>query len=247
VTATRPCPGRCWPGPGAAGNGARPRRVPVVPRPPLGLHLRPAGRRVGRPSPSRRRAAARPAAWWSGCARRAWRARSAGAPGAPAAPKCPFPNDLRSCYRSQHTRMVGVAMTVGADPAAVAAAVVGMAREGRFLEIEALFAPRLRAIVSAETLRVHWATEISRLGGITAVGQPTSEPGKAGLVRVTVPVTGEHGGLAVVMSVDDAGMLHGLRLAPPAATSWQPPDYANPKRLVEHEVTIGTGALSVPG
>ncbi|GIH21550.1 hypothetical protein Raf01_97220 [Rugosimonospora africana] len=122
-----------------------------------------------------------------------------------------------------------------------------MAREGRFVDIEALFAPRLRAVVSAETLRANWVTEISRVGAITAVGQPTSEPGKTGLVRVSVPVTCVRGGLMVVMSVDDAGMMHGLRLAPPAAMSWEPPGYANPKRLIEHEVTVGSGALAVPG
>jgi len=138
-------------------------------------------------------------------------------------------------------------MTVGTDPVAVAAAVVEMAREGRFVEIEALFAPQLRAMVSAETLRASWATEISRVGAITAVGAPTGEQGKPGLVRVSIPVTCEHGGLMLVMSVDDAGMMHGLRLAPPAATPWQPPGYANPKRLVEHEVTVGSGVLAVPG
>src|SRR5262245_25217791 len=140
-------------------------------------------------------------------------------------------------------------MAVGTDtdPAVVAAAVAEMAREGRFVELEALFAPRLRAVVSAETLQVNWAGEISRLGAVTAVGEPTSEPGKAGLVRVSVPVTCERGGLMVVMSVDDAGTMHGLRLAPPAATSWEPPGYANPKRLVEHEVTVGSGSLVVPG
>src|SRR5215470_14885510 len=100
-------------------------------------------------------------------------------------------------------------MTVGTDPVAVAAAVVEMAREGRFVEIEALFAPQLRAMVSAETLRASWATEISRVGAVTAVGAPTSEQGKTGLVRVSVPVACEHGGLMMVMSVDDAGMMHG--------------------------------------
>jgi hypothetical protein len=43
---------------------------------------------------------------------------------------------------------------VGADPAATALAVVEMMREGRFAEIEELFAPVLRAQVSAETLRL---------------------------------------------------------------------------------------------
>ncbi|MEV0699532.1 alpha/beta hydrolase [Saccharopolyspora sp. NPDC050389] len=138
-------------------------------------------------------------------------------------------------------------MMLGTDPAAVATAVVDMAMQGRFADIEELFAPRLRAVVSAETLRVGWEGEISRIGPVSAVGEPTSEPVKAGLVRVSVPMTCARGGLTVIMPVDDAGMLHGLRLAPPAYTSWEPPSYAAPKRFTEHEVTVGSGPLAAPG
>lgn len=133
------------------------------------------------------------------------------------------------------------------DSVATARAVVEMARDGRFAEAEQLFAPPLRAVVSAETLRVAWMAEIGRNGSVTAVGEPASEPAQAGLVRVSVPVTCEHAGLTVVMSLDDTGLLHGLRLAPAVATSWTPPRYATPNRFAEHEVTIGSGALAVPG
>ena len=44
------------------------------------------------------------------------------------------------------------------DAAAIATRVVELARNGQFAEIEALFAPQLRAVVSAETLRVGWLT-----------------------------------------------------------------------------------------
>jgi dienelactone hydrolase len=142
---------------------------------------------------------------------------------------------------------MGVEMMTGANPAAVATAVVGMTATGRYAEVEALFAPRLRAAASAETLRVGWETEIAKIGAVRAVGAPVSEPAKAGLVRVSVPVTGAHGGLTVVMSVDGAGLLHGLRLAPPSGTTWEPPAYAEPDRFTEHEVTVGTGPLAVPG
>ena len=133
------------------------------------------------------------------------------------------------------------------DAAAIATSVVEMARNERFAEIEALFAPPLRAVASAETLRVGWATEISKLGPVSHTGAPVSEPGSAGLVRVHVPVTCEHGALTVVMSVDDAGVLQGLRIAPAATTSWTPPPYAAPNRFHEHEVTVGSGPLAVSG
>ena len=132
-------------------------------------------------------------------------------------------------------------------PAAVAAAVVGWAAERRFADVAELFAPRLRAVASAETLRVGWEGEIARIGPVSAVGGPVSEPAGAGLVRVRVPVTCERGGLTVVMSVDDAGLLHGLRLAPPESTAWEPPSYATADRFTEREVTIGEGPLAVPG
>jgi dienelactone hydrolase len=60
-------------------------------------------------------------------------------------------------------------------------------------------------------------------------------------------VTGERGGLTVVMSVDGAGRLQGLRFAAPVSDSWQPPSYADPKRFVEHEVTLGADPRAVPG
>ncbi|MEO3862799.1 alpha/beta fold hydrolase [Acrocarpospora sp. B8E8] len=145
---------------------------------------------------------------------------------------------------------------MGADPVEIATAVVEMAWNGRFTDIEKLFAPPLRAMVSAETLQVAWESQISRIGAISAVGTPISEPapkswvtasGKAGLVKVGVPVTYERGGLTVVMSVDETGLLQGLQLAPALTEQWTPPPYARRKKFDEHDVTVGSGALAVPG
>lgn len=147
-------------------------------------------------------------------------------------------------------------MAMGTDPAAIATAVVEMARSGRFADIETLFAPPLRAVASAETLQVGWESQLSRIGAISAVGAPISEPapeswvtatGKAELVKVSIPVTHERGGLTVVMAVDETGLLQDLQLAPPLTEPWTPPSYARRKRFDEHEVTVGSGALAVPG
>jgi dienelactone hydrolase len=134
-----------------------------------------------------------------------------------------------------------------ADPARSATAVVEMVRAGRFAELEELFAAPLRAVVSAETVRLAWMTEISRSGSVRTVGEPVSEPTQTELVRVSVPVHSERGELVFVMSVDRAGMLHGLRLAATASTPWVPPSYARPKRFAEHDVTVGEGPLAVGG
>ncbi|MCG5220878.1 alpha/beta fold hydrolase [Streptosporangium soli] len=147
-------------------------------------------------------------------------------------------------------------MTMETDPAAIATAVVEMARNGRFADIEKMFAPPLRAMVSAETLRVAWESQILRIGAISAVGAPISEPapknwaaatGKAGLVRVSVPVTYERAELTVVMSVDETGLLQGLQIAPALTEQWTPPPYARRKSFDEHEVIVGAGELAVPG
>jgi dienelactone hydrolase len=136
---------------------------------------------------------------------------------------------------------------MGADPLATAETVVEMMRAERFAEIEALFAPPLRAQVSGEMVRLAWAGEIAGNGTPSPAGRGVGEPIQAGLVRVSVPVECERGGCTVVMSVDEAGLLHGLRLAPAGGAQWTPPPYARRKRFAEHEVTVGSGPLAVPG
>ena len=134
------------------------------------------------------------------------------------------------------------------DAAAIATTVVKMARSGRFEEIEKMFAPPLRAVVSAETVRDAWGAEISKSGPVSTIGEPTIEPIQEGLVRALVPVTCEHGGFTMRVAVDSKGALQGLRLAAPeGAASWTPPSYANPKKFAEHDVTVGSGPLAVQG
>ena len=138
-------------------------------------------------------------------------------------------------------------MNVKTDPAAVAVRVVEWARDGHFAEAERVFAKRLRAVVSAKTLRLGWTGELAAIGAVVKIGRPVTEPGDAGLVRVRVPVTGERGALDVFMSVDTEGKLHGLRIASATPTGWQPPPYADPSRFTEHEISLDTGPLPVPG
>ncbi len=137
-------------------------------------------------------------------------------------------------------------MTQETSPAAIAVAVTEMARNGRFEEVESLFAPPLRAVVSAETLRAGWAALAGGKGPVRGIGAPAAEPTEAGLVRVRVPVMCEHGDLTVVMSVDGAGLLQGLKIEP-VAVAWAPPAYAVPDRFAERDVQVGSGPMAVPG
>lgn len=105
----------------------------------------------------------------------------------------------------------------------------------------------MRAVVSAETLETAWVNEMKRKGPVVNIGEPMSESMLVGLTRVSVPVTCEHGELQVIMSVDNTGLLNGLRLAPATDISWTPPSYAALKKFREHDVVVGSGMLSVPG
>ena len=80
----------------------------------------------------------------------------------------------------------------------IAHQVVTLAREGRFADLERLFAPRLRAVVSAATVRAAWLAEMSKSGPVTAIGEPLTEAWQEGLVRVSVPVVCARGGLTVI-------------------------------------------------
>jgi hypothetical protein len=120
--------------------------------------------------------------------------------------------------------------------------VVAWARYGRFREIAALFAPPLRAALTAEALQAAWLAETAGTGPVTDLGEPSSESLRPDLIRVSVPVVCERGQFTAVMSVDSAGLLNGLRLAPPACAPWAAPSYADPDAFEEHDVTVGAGA-----
>jgi hypothetical protein len=140
---------------------------------------------------------------------------------------------------------IGGVMNATNDPAALVARLVELAEQGSWQEIEALFAPSLRAVVSAETVRTGWAAEAARLGEVTRLGTPRSEPIAGGLTRISVPVGFQSGEITIVIATAGDGLLHGLRLAP--ASGWTPPSYATPKRFAEHETIVGDGPLAVPG
>jgi uncharacterized protein len=136
-------------------------------------------------------------------------------------------------------------------PESTGLAVLEMAQSGRFAEIRDLFLPQLRSMVSAEALQVAWAAELARLGPVSLIGTPVSEPAVQGVVVVKVPVTCERGSLVVVVAVAETGQLAGIQLAPAGAIEpiapWEPPAYADPEAFEEQDVTVGSGPRAVPG
>ena len=131
------------------------------------------------------------------------------------------------------------------DPAALVARFVELADRGEWQAVEALFAPELRAVVSADAIRTAWSAEAVPLGDLTGLGLARGEPIDGGLTRISVPVGFARGDLTIVVATADDGLMHGLRIAAPG--EWAPPSYAAPKRFAEHEVVVGDGPLAVPG
>jgi dienelactone hydrolase len=139
-------------------------------------------------------------------------------------------------------------------PAETALAVLEMAEHGQFTEIRERFAPQLRPLVPAGTLRGAWDAEVAKHGPVSSLGAPVTEPAGPGMVLVKVPVTFARETLTLAVGLAEAGeesWITGIQLLPASAAEpaapWQPPPYADPDMFTEHDVSVGDGALAVPG
>ena len=137
------------------------------------------------------------------------------------------------------------------DVEALALRIIELAQAGRFTEIRKLFPQALRVMVSAKALEGAWTAEAGRRGSLTGIGAAVTDPVRAGVTIVRVPLRYERSNATLVVSVTRAGQVAGLQLAPESASApvspWEPPDYAAPERLQEEEVVLGDGSLAVPG
>ena len=137
-------------------------------------------------------------------------------------------------------------------PAAAGLAVIELARQGRFAEIRDSFAPQLRPMVPAGALQAAWESELAKNGPVCSVGTAVTEPAGPGAVVVKVPVTFEHGAVAVAVRLaGDENWITGIQLLPAGAAEpappWEPPAYADPEKFTEQDVTVGGGPLAVGG
>jgi hypothetical protein len=101
------------------------------------------------------------------------------------------------------------------DAVATGTTVLQLLQAGRFAEVHELVVPALREPVSADALRGSWEGLIAAQGAVTLVGTPFSESAGTEDTIVKIPVTCERGAFALVMAIDQAGRLAGLRFAPP--------------------------------
>jgi uncharacterized protein len=137
-------------------------------------------------------------------------------------------------------------------PVTAALAVVELARQGRFTEIQQQFAPQLRPMVPAEALRAAWEGELAKHGPVASVGTPVTEPAGPGAVLVKVLVRFEHRALTVAVGLaGEQGWITGIQLLPPSAAEplapWAPPPYGDPDAFTDADITVGDGPLAVGG
>jgi dienelactone hydrolase len=137
-------------------------------------------------------------------------------------------------------------------PDETATAVIEMAERGQFQEVHDRFAPRLRPLLTPDSLRAAWQAATATTGPVSALGPPVTETPGPGTVLVKVPVTFERGTatVAVGLTAED-GWITGIQLLPASAAEpaapWAPPPYADPSTFTEHDVVVGDGPLAVPG
>ena len=137
-------------------------------------------------------------------------------------------------------------------PVTAAPAVVELARQGRFTQIQEQFAPQLRPMVPAQALQAAWEGELAKHGPVASVGTPVTEPAGPGAALVKVPVRFEHGALTVAVGLaGEQGWITGIQLLPPSAAEpavpWTPPPYADPDTFTDADITVGDGPLAVGG
>lgn len=129
--------------------------------------------------------------------------------------------------------------------------VLELLRAGRYAEIRDLFAPKLRDLVTAEMFQAAWSGELAKNGPLVAAGAAITEPVGPGTTAVKIPLTFEHGDLALVVVVAENSALVGLQLAPASVAKpvepWEPASYVDTSGFEERDVTFGSGDLAVPG
>ena len=130
----------------------------------------------------------------------------------------------------------------------VGLAALELARSDRFEALHERFAAPLRALVTADSLRVAWTAALERSGPVTAVGSAILDEAP-GVTTVKVPLQCERGALTLLVAVTRSGDLAGIQLAPAdaiaPASPWEPPAYADRSRFDEQELSLGADPLGV--
>ncbi|MGP8243298.1 MAG: alpha/beta fold hydrolase [Bryobacteraceae bacterium] len=145
------------------------------------------------------------------------------------------------CFASAALLMAQTAAT----PGVTARKALDLLLGGKYTEFSAMLSPQYKA-GTTEAVFDKIVAEIKSWGEVRKIADPTVQD--MGLnVIVTIPVSFATQNINFQFGVNTETGLVSAPLMRPGATSWQRPDYSDPKAFREREVTFGEGENKLPG
>ncbi len=136
------------------------------------------------------------------------------------------------------------------DPVPIARKALDLLLAGSYRELRQMFNEQMLQAASEDALRNQIGPVIQNLGKPQNIGEPRVQ-NVQGMSVVVFPVHFASSDLDVVLSVDQAGKLAGLRFAPgkhaQAQAEWTPPPYVTASAFRSRDVTIGENQWKLPG
>ena len=130
--------------------------------------------------------------------------------------------------------------------------IVTQLAQGDFAAVEQRLADRIKPFIPVGTIRATWQGLEQQFGAFQEQRKTSAVQTQQGLVQVVTCVF-ERASLDVNIVLNDAGEIVGLTVTPvgtaeqQANATYEPPSYAQPERVQEHEVQIGHGKWVLPG
>ena len=131
------------------------------------------------------------------------------------------------------------------NPRAAAEAFVGLLASGDFAAAEMKLDSTMRRLMPTTRLSETWAALQAQAGAFRAQRGSTLSRVN-GYQVVSVNCEFARASLALQVALTPAGEVGGLHIVP-AAVAWAAPSYVTPSAFRSEEVTVGTGAVSLPG
>jgi dienelactone hydrolase len=132
-----------------------------------------------------------------------------------------------------------------AAPGATARKALDLLLGGKFTEYSAMLSPQYKDSTTEDGFN-KMVAQIKSWGDVHKIGDPSVQ--EMGLnAIVTIPVTFATQSINFQIAVNTGTGLVSAPLMRPGATSWQRPDYSDPKAFRDREVTFGEGENKLPG
>jgi uncharacterized protein len=139
--------------------------------------------------------------------------------------------------------------TTTTDTAALketATAWVNLLIAGQYSEAIKAFDKTMTELVPADSLQQIWESLAMQYGAFTKInGVRTARQDGYDQVYITCQFANLEGDL--LLTYDTEGKLAGIHFFPSSAAKYSPPEYADPDKFTETEVTVGTGQWKLPG